>query len=163
MELYGRMTVKEFRCGSVIAREALMKKVGGIVAMVAGAAGLAVAVIGTFLSAIVAVFATDDVGIAVLLIGIGTGILCIAIMVLGIMAIKTNEVVTGRRLYGYLLILCAIAASALGGRVWLSGLRHAMQRVENAQMWCAESPKRKQPSPGSPGGTRSANRTGHGR
>ena len=90
-----------------------MKKVGGIVAMVAGAAGFAVAVIGTFLSAIVAVFATDDVGIAVLLIGIGTGILCIAIVVLGGMAIKTNEVVTGRRLYGYLLILCAVAASAL--------------------------------------------------
>ena len=97
----------------MIAKDALMKKVGGIVAMVTGAAGLAVAVIGTFLSAIVAVFASSDAGIAVLLIGVGTTILCIAIMVLGIMAVKTKEVVTGRRLYGYLLILCAIAASAL--------------------------------------------------
>ena len=91
-----------------------MKKVGGIVAMVAGAAGLAVAVIGTFLSVIAATFASSDAGVAVLLIGIGTIILCVAIMVLGRMAIKTNKVIPGKgRQYGYLLILCAIAASAL--------------------------------------------------
>ena len=90
-----------------------MKKVGGIVAMVAGAAGLVVSVIGIFLSTIVAAFASRDAGIAILLSGIGTVILCIAIMVLGGTAVKTKEVVTGRRLYGYLLILCAAAASAL--------------------------------------------------
>lgn len=90
-----------------------MKKVGGIVAIVAGAAGLVFVVVGTFISLLVAVFAGGNAGIAVVLGGtVGVG-LCIAIMVLGAKAVKTSEVVTGReRLLGLLLILCAVAGSA---------------------------------------------------
>ena len=97
-----------------IAEEALVKKVGGIVAVVAGAAGLVVTVTGTFLSTIVATFASSDAGYAMLLSGIGNATLCIAIIVLGRLAIKTTEMSAGNvRLYGLLLILCAVAASAL--------------------------------------------------
>ncbi len=90
-----------------------MKKIGGIVAIVAGAAGLVFVAAGIFTSLIVAVFAGGNAGIAIVLFGtVGFG-LCIAVMVLGAKAVKNSEVVTGReRLHGLLLILCAVAGSA---------------------------------------------------
>ena len=82
--------------------------------MVAGVAGLVVTVTGTLLALVVAAFASNDAGSMIGLRGIGTAVLCVAIIALGGTVIKSNEMVASYgRLYGFLLILCAIAASAL--------------------------------------------------
>ena len=93
-----------------------MKKTGGIVAIVAGATGLIIAVVSTFLSLLLAPIFTSNIGTIETagLLGAGAVLLCIAIVVQGLSAIRTNGITRRKaRQIGITLILCAVAASAL--------------------------------------------------
>lgn len=93
-----------------------MKKMGGIVAVVAGSIGLIVIGIGTFVGLLLAPIMTSDIGKiqTIGLFGVISTLICIAIIWLGRTATKENRTsVKDDRLVGGLLIVCAIAAGAM--------------------------------------------------